>query len=210
MDLIKPETITIPLKKNDEVLAIAVSSPVNDKNSLVEGLKIFEQWGLKCRNQVKAGSYWGYLSAEDSVRYKELHPKRTSPLIAFARGGWGAARLLEKPQPWKQGWLLGYSDLSALLLARLSAGFDGGVHGPLITSLSKEPEWSKLRLKSLFFKKSVPDLYGEPWVSGIAKGPLVATNLTVASHLLGSRYMPDLRGAILVLEDTGEAPYRPA
>jgi muramoyltetrapeptide carboxypeptidase len=33
-------------------------------------------------------------------------------------------------------------------------------------------------------------------------------NLTVASHLLGSPFVPDLDGAILVLEDVGEAPYR--
>jgi len=34
------------------------------------------------------------------------------------------------------------------------------------------------------------------------------TNLTVASHLLGSRHIPNLKGAILILEDVGEAPYR--
>jgi muramoyltetrapeptide carboxypeptidase len=36
----------------------------------------------------------------------------------------------------------------------------------------------------------------------------VAGNLTVATHLLGTGHWPDLRGAILVLEDVGEAPYR--
>jgi muramoyltetrapeptide carboxypeptidase len=30
----------------------------------------------------------------------------------------------------------------------------------------------------------------------------------VATHLLGTPHLPDLRGAILVLEDVGEAPYR--
>ena len=38
--------------------------------------------------------------------------------------------------------------------------------------------------------------------------PLVTINLTVASHLLGTPHLPDLRGAILVIEDVGEAPYR--
>ena len=33
-------------------------------------------------------------------------------------------------------------------------------------------------------------------------------NLTVATHLLGTPHWPDLDGAILVLEDVGEAPYR--
>lgn len=42
----------------------------------------------------------------------------------------------------------------------------------------------------------------------MATGPLLAANLTVATHLLGTRHLPDLRGAILVLEDVAEAPYR--
>ena len=30
----------------------------------------------------------------------------------------------------------------------------------------------------------------------------------MASHLIGSQHVPDLTGAILILEDVGEAPYR--
>jgi muramoyltetrapeptide carboxypeptidase len=59
-------------------------------------------------------------------------------------------------------------------------------------------------------------LFGEPvaeldavgWRAGVAEGPLLVANLTVASHLLGSPHLPALQGAILVLEDVGEAPYR--
>ncbi|AAP99500.1 MULTISPECIES: S66 peptidase family protein [Prochlorococcus] len=208
MVLLEPYTITPRLQKGDDVLSVSISSVINNDTSLLEGLQVFKEWGLICKNQVVKGRHWGYFSGEDTVRLKELHPEETPNLIAFARGGWGAARLLEHNQPWQKGWLLGFSDLSSILLARLSAGFDGSIHGPLVTSIAKEPEWSKERLKSILFNKSAPDLYGEPWVGGIAKGPIVATNLTVASHLLGSRHIPDLRGVILVLEDIGEAPYR--
>ena len=34
------------------------------------------------------------------------------------------------------------------------------------------------------------------------------SNLTIATSLIGTPWLPDLRGTILVLEDTGEAPYR--
>ena len=37
---------------------------------------------------------------------------------------------------------------------------------------------------------------------------MVVTNLTVATHLIGTPWLPPLKGAILVLEDVGEAPYR--
>jgi muramoyltetrapeptide carboxypeptidase len=46
------------------------------------------------------------------------------------------------------------------------------------------------------------------WRPGKAVGELVVTNLTVATHLIGTPWFPDLRGRLLVLEDVGEAPYR--
>jgi muramoyltetrapeptide carboxypeptidase len=43
---------------------------------------------------------------------------------------------------------------------------------------------------------------------GSAEGPLVVSNLTIATSLIGTPWLPNLKGAILVLEDTGESPYR--
>ncbi len=205
---IKDKTIAKYLKKGDEVLPIASSSLIKDKKSILEGLEVFKKWGLRIRPYDFIERTYGYLAGNDDVRFNELHHQPHSNLIACARGGWGAARLLERHQPWRPGWLLGYSDISSLLLSRLTAGFDGGIHGPLVSSLGKEPEWSQERLKNILFGKPVPDLVGESWYGGIAKGPLVASNLTVASHLLGSSHMPDLDGCILILEDTSESPYR--
>jgi muramoyltetrapeptide carboxypeptidase len=82
------------------------------------------------------------------------------------------------------------------------------VHGPLLTTLAAEPAWSQERLRALLFGDPLPDLEGLPWRGGIAEGPLLAANLTVATHLLGTPHLPPLQGAILILEDVGEAPYR--
>ena len=43
---------------------------------------------------------------------------------------------------------------------------------------------------------------------GNAQGPLVAGNLTLLCSLLGTPYMPCLDGAVLLIEDVSEAPYR--
>ena len=208
MAIINPKTLPPPLKKGDEVITVAASSVITNEKALLKGINLLETWGLICRPQNLVKRSWGYLAGNDEIRRFELYPQKPTPLIVFARGGWGAARLLEHPQQWKTGWLLGFSDVTSILLSRLAAGFDGGVHGPLLTSLSQEPDWSRERLKRLLFGFSVPDLHGEIWVKGKAKGPLVVANLSVASHLLGSRHIPDLNGAILVLEDVGEEPYR--
>ena len=43
---------------------------------------------------------------------------------------------------------------------------------------------------------------------GEAEGILTGGNLTVLNNLLGTEYMPDLEGKLLLLEDVGEKPYR--
>jgi muramoyltetrapeptide carboxypeptidase len=105
-------------------------------------------------------------------------------------------------------WLLGFSDVTSLLWSRQAAGIPGGIHGPMLTSLAGEPAWSQERLRQLLFGEPLAALTGTSWQDGVAEGPLLVGNLTVATHLLGTPHLPDLRGAVLVLEDVGEAPYR--
>ena len=200
--------MTIPLKKGDLFHIVAASSPISNKKELHSGIKVLQGWGLICNQIDSIDRSWGYLAGDDEVRFKELHPHNYFPLIAFARGGWGSARLLEKKQPWKEGWMIGFSDLTSILLSRFAGGFLGGVHGPLITTLGGEPDWSKERLKSILFGHYVPDIYGDPWGGGIAKGHLIVGNLTVITHLIGTEHQPSFKEAILIIEDIGEAPYK--
>ena len=104
---IHPKTYAKPLKHGDEVATVAASSAVDDERSVIEGLEVLKSWGLVCRPHSVFNRNWGYLAGDDSLRYVELHPEHPAPLLAFARGGWGAARLLERPQPWRNGWLPG-------------------------------------------------------------------------------------------------------
>ena len=200
--------MTKPLKKGDLFHIVAASSPISHKTDLYSGIKVLQEWGLICNDIDAVDRSWGYLAGSDKVRFNELHQNNHFPLIAFARGGWGSARLLEKRQPWKEGWMIGFSDLTSILLARLSSGFQGGIHGPLITTLGAEPDWSKDRLKSILFGNSVPDIDGDPWGGGISKGPLIVGNLTVLTHLIGTKHLPNFKESILIIEDIGEAPYR--
>jgi muramoyltetrapeptide carboxypeptidase len=49
---------------------------------------------------------------------------------------------------------------------------------------------------------------GTPLVGGVAEGRLLGGNLSLLTRLLGTPWLPDLEGAILLLEDVTEAPYR--
>ncbi|MEB3159198.1 MAG: LD-carboxypeptidase [Synechococcus sp.] len=197
-----------PLHSGDKVRVVAASSAFANVDPLQRGLEILCRWGLITETETIPQRRWGYLAGSDAERLDDLQRLPAPPLLACARGGWGAARLLEQTIEWPKGWLLGFSDVTALLLARHRAGIAGGIHGPLLSTLAAEPEWSQERLRSLLFGLSLPDLHGNSWVTGIAEGPVIAANLTVASHLLGTPHMPDLSGSILILEDVGELPYR--
>lgn len=205
MNVIHP---AVALHPGDVVQCVAASSALDSPERLHQGASLLTSWGLRVEQHSCADRFWGYLAGRDSDRRRDLEPESSAELFACARGGWGAARLLEQEIRWRSGWLLGFSDVTSLLWARLAGGFAGGVHGPLLTTLPDEPEWSRDRLRRVLFGEAVPDLQGRGSGGGRATGPLVVANLTVATHLLGTRFVPDLRGAILVLEDVGEAPYR--
>ena len=202
-----------PLQPGDRVQMVAASSALIGDAALARlaaGISVLEGWGLEVKRPPLVGRSWGYLAGRDQERRGDLEAaaRRGADLLACVRGGWGAARLLEQPLALPCRWLLGFSDVTSLLWAQLAQGQGGAIHGPLLTTLGAEPAWSQERLRAVLFGETLAPLQGEGWVGGSAKGPLLAANLTVATHLLGTPHLPDLRGAILVLEDVGEAPYR--
>jgi muramoyltetrapeptide carboxypeptidase len=202
-----------PLRTGDRVAPVAASSALVDPGGLERleaGIALLESWGLEVQRLAVHTRRWGYLAGRDEQRRDDLRQAGRSgaDLLACLRGGWGAARLLEKPLVLTPRWLLGFSDVTSLLWAQLAQGHGGAIHGPLLTTLAAEPPWSRERLRALLFGEPLPALTGVGWVGGVAEGPLLVGNLTVATHLLGTPHLPELRGAILVLEEVGEAPYR--
>ena len=196
-----------PLRPGDRVGLAAARGALE---RLEAGIAVLEGWGLLVERPSIHTRVWGYLAGSDGARRADLErpDQQEAALLACLRGGWGSARLLERPLRLPPRWLLGFSDVTSLLWAQLAQGSGGAVHGPLLTTLAAEPHWSRERLRQLLFGESVPALVGEAWSGGVASGPLLVANLTVATHLLGTPHLPVLDGAVLVLEDVGEAPYR--
>jgi len=171
-----------------------------------------EGWTLEVPDRVKG--QWRYFSARDHDRVADLEQAWSDPsvdAVITLGGGWGGARVLEAGFrfPRRAKWMLGFSDTSSLLLAQSAAGLLGAIHG---SSGGDAHQWQ--RTVDLLSGRPVAPLVGSALrtktssPSQKASGPLVVTNLTVATHLIGTPWFPDLRGAVLVLEDVGEAPYR--
>ncbi len=157
-------------------------------------------------------------AGDDDLRADELRWALTDPAIRAviaARGGYGTARVLglaseaidglaERPR-----WIVGFSDLTALLSATLRLAGLQAIHGSMVCQVGRRGKETRDRLVALLeggAQRPIAKL--QTLVEGRARGPLVGGNLTVLTHLVGTPWMPDLRGAILFIEDVGERPYR--
>ena len=196
------------LKKGDEINILAPSSFIDKEEDFIKGIDILKTWDLKIISNNILSKKYGYFAGDDLSRFEELEKAQNSKLIIFAKGGWGAARLLEKNPNWGNGLMIGFSDTCSLLLSKYSKGYFGSIHGPMITTLFKEPEWSLRRLRNLLFEGYVDDIRGIPIKKGIAKGEIIVSNLTIASFLIGTDHFPELKGKIIIFEDINEDIYK--
>ncbi|MEM7066559.1 MAG: LD-carboxypeptidase [Cyanobacteria bacterium P01_B01_bin.77] len=199
-----------PLKPGDLLYAITPSGALRETTKFKAGVKVWCDRGYRVELSPAYDKRWGYLAGTDDQRRQQLLEALSNPKyqgILCVRGGYGGTRLLENWQ-WPADinkWLIGFSDITSLLW---SSQFSGGVHGPLLTTISQEPDWSQQRLFNWLEHHTLEPLTGDSWVSGTATGKLLPANLTVATCLLGTAHEPDLTGAILAFEDVTEAPYR--
>lgn len=183
--------------------------------------------GLVPKVAPHATARFGYLAGTDEERAADINAMFADDSVRaiFAvRGGWGCARLLPyldwdiiRANP---KLLVGFSDITALHLAFAArAGFPS-IHGPNAAN-----SWAKISWESfwrLAFSAETP-LFAQPeppdptnpdrWIirtihPGKASGRLLGGNLSVLAALVGTPWLPDFDGAILFLEEVGEAEYR--
>lgn len=200
------------LRPSDVVQLVAPAGPF-DRESFDRGLAVLAS---RYRPTFDDGIFarHRYLAGDDARRTQELRSAWSNPdvkAIFAARGGYGVMRLLRSLplQDLPHMPVIGFSDLTALHLALQKQG-RVSIHGPVLTQLGRSGEDVVQRLwKLLESNEPAAPLHGtETYVEGHAEGPLIGGNLSVFSRLLGTPFMPDLTGAILLLEDVGERPYR--
>ncbi|MBE9000981.1 LD-carboxypeptidase [Nostoc sp. LEGE 12447] len=208
------KTLPPPLKPGDLLRVIAPSGALREFEAFERGLEIWRSRGYRIEISPQIDDKWGYLAGRDESRRQQLAAAWQDPDccgILCSRGGFGSTRILED-WSWQQNsalpkWLIGFSDITALLWSLYIAGISG-VHAPVLTTLADEPDWSVERLFDSVEGRPLSPLKGCGWGGGVVTGTLLAGNLTVATNLLATPILPHLDGVILALEDVTEAPYR--
>jgi muramoyltetrapeptide carboxypeptidase len=219
------------LQPGDTVGIVSPASATFQTVDLQIARESLEALGLK----VKVGEHMmdrhGYLGGEDKARAADINAffaDRGVAAVHPIRGGWGSSRLLpyldfdtirRNPKI-----IIGYSDITALLLAIHAKTGLVTFHGPI--ALGRWDTWSVDYVKRVLFnaeqvtyepKRDLdPDRNSltqtefrvQTITPGKARGRLLGGNLTVMTTIVGSPYLPDWDGAILFTEDVHEEPYR--
>ncbi len=204
-----------PLKRGATIGVAAISGPV-DPVRLARGVSSLERRGYRIVLASNAAARRGFLAGSDSERsegYRELVRRPDVEAIFFARGGYGASRILglldadeirERPRIH-----LGGSDLTAFFAflsrnCRLAA-----YYGPMVAVSMAEEEgldWERVLCGQPPSSHRFAD--SEILAGGRGEGPLTGGCLSILASLCGTPEAVSGRGAVLFWEDVGEDTYR--
>lgn len=201
-----------PLHKGARIAVVAPSGAFEPVR-LERGLEVLRGWGYAPEVLPGAGSRYRYLAGADAVRARDLDRALFGgdyDAVWMVRGGYGLARLLAgldwsrlRPIPF-----FGFSDGTALLNQLPDRG-GIAVHAPVVTSLGDVvDDPSREHVRALLAGEDPAPLPGLSLRPGRASGRLVGGNLCVLASLCGTPWQLRSSGAIVVLEDVGETPYK--
>lgn len=160
----------------------------------------------------------GYLAGSDEQRAADFNEAARDPQIRaiFAlRGGYGTMRILDavdyEALAADPKVVLGYSDLTALLNVITQRTGLVTFHGP-VAALSQfaddEVSWLRRAVMNAQPLGELDAPGSQILAEGSAQGRLCGGNLSLVTALLGTPYEIDTAGALLILEEVDEAPYR--
>lgn len=159
---------------------------------------------------------YSYFAATDERRLDDLNAALRDDSIDGVwciRGGYGMMRILDgvdyealvrHPRP-----IMGYSDISALHAAVNHRARMVSYHAPVaratLTDFTRD-SLERAVVRGVDSCGAAPD--ARTIRGGVAHGRLAGGNLSLIAALAGTPFLPDLDGAILVLEDVNEGLYR--
>lgn len=200
------------LRAGDRVALVSPAGPALPEK-VAAGVAVLRSWGLEVTTPVVASWSLPYLAGSDNARAAEFVSAWCSGVAAVmcVRGGYGCLRMADLV-PWKDlppRVFVGSSDVT-VLHAELNLVGLPTVFGPMPgTSDFVDDPVAQQRLRALLFEGTSSWTAGTAVVAGTARGVLTGGNAALlAAGVGGPRWAPPVDGAIALLEDVGEEPYR--
>ncbi len=193
-------------------IAVIAPSGAFDPARLERGLSRLRTWGYRPEVLPGVGHPHRYLANTDAARLDDLRAalSGTHDAVWMARGGYGMARLLRDLDldACADVPFLGFSDGTALL-DTLAARHRQAWHAPVLTSVGDVCDDTSLsHLQRCLAGEPMSTMTGSTLVTGVADGRVRGGNLCVLASLCGTPWQLRAQGAIVVLEEVGEAPYK--
>ncbi|MFS8099121.1 LD-carboxypeptidase [Lentzea alba] len=200
------------LSPGDRVALVSPAGPALPSR-VAAGAEVLRSWGLEVTTPVVEPWSLSYLAGSDEARAAEFVSAWCSDVAAVfcVRGGYGCLRMTDLV-PWKDlppRVFVGSSDVT-VLHAELNLVGQATVFGPMPgTSDFVDDPLAQSRLRALLFDGVSSWAAGTAVVPGTARGVLTGGNAALlAASVGGPRWAPPVDGAIALLEDVGEEPYR--
>ncbi len=207
-----------PLRKNSTIGLICPAGGLKSSKDISKSVKYLEDLAYKVKvgRSLLANNGYKYLSDTDEKRLFDLYnfwEDKSVDAVFCLRGGYGCLRLLNLIDfnriKKNKKILLGFSDITVLLLSFYKKCNLVTFHGPMLGN--KTEKTSANNLWKLLVNQQFQFSYkskGFQIVPGKTKGKLLGGNLTNVCSMIGSGFLPDFRGSILLLEDCHEEPYK--
>ena len=155
----------------------------------------------------------GHFAGDDDARseaFLDIANDKSVDAVWFARGGYGSCRLndtvFEKLSSAARDKIyLGYSDTGALLARLYAMGFESIAHGPMPADINRI-DGDKAVARALTYLVEKAPAVIEPSLKAGDKA--AAFNIKMLNHIVGTPFLPNLSGHILLLEDIAEYHYQ--
>jgi len=204
-----------PLTPGCRVALVSPSGPLKD-GDLDRAVANVQTLGWEPWIGTYAEAQEDYFAGPDELRMADfnnaLHEDDIDAVWCL-RGGYGAMRLIDQIDydalQRRPKAIIGFSDITALHCAIGLRADLCTIHGP--TARGKLTPFSEKSLRAAACRDAQPAgdaPNARTLVAGRARGRLTGGNLSLLSALHGTPFQPNYNGAILVLEDVNEAPYR--
>lgn len=202
------------LKKGDKIGIIVPSSPI--KNSFRnKGLNKIKNMGyipIEANDILSKIDFRAKFSNENINDIQKFFDNDEIKAIWAARGGYGSnylLPLLSKIKLKEPKIIIGTSDVSYLLWHIMEHFNIVVFYGPMVySSLSENRVNTDNLVKILEGNYNEIKVSGKILKAGVSRGIVTGGCLSNFASLIGTSYLPEVNGRILLLEDLNERPYK--